>query len=113
MFELIRRIKSIKSHNVPPSAIIFGAAAFTILANTPLVLIFCYADKLGPLWMVLLAAYFGCFILLYASIIKPREMARLRYLLGDEDFYLLFPSELKRELRRLRREQKRLDRQQR
>lgn len=77
MFELIRRIKSIKSHNVPPSAIIFGAAVFTILANTPLVLLFCYADKLGMWWFPILVAYFGCFLLMYAAIIKPREMAML------------------------------------
>ena len=113
MFELIRRIKSIKSHNVPPSAIIFGAAVFTILANTPLVLLFCYADKLGMWWFPILVAYFGCFLLMYAAIIKPREMARLRYLLGDEDFFLLFPSEMKHELRHIQRELKRLEKERR
>ena len=96
--------KKIKGYKVPPAAIIVGSVAFTVGINTPMILIFAHANVFGYWWFVLVLLYMLLFLSIYAFLIKPRDMARLRYMLGDEAFFELFPKELKREIRRLSRE---------
>lgn|GEM_PF-6736826 len=91
-----------------PAWLFFGAICVAAVAMAmPVVLLVAYADRLGIWWAILLALYFAALAGSYVLIVYPREMAHMRYLLGDEAFFLVYPEERKKELRRLVRQQRR------
>jgi len=92
----------LKKH-MTPGVMLALSVVITAGLNLPAILLFCYADRLGLSWSVLLFAYMGLLIATYALIIRPRELAKLRYDLGDERFFELFPREKKKEQRKLAR----------
>ena len=107
--ELLRGL-SIRMGLPPAVGLALGAAA-TVILSLPVILLFCYADHLGRWWLVLLLLYFAALITVHVAIVLPREMDRLRYQMGDEAFFLVYPKERKKEQRRraraLRRTQRR------
>ena len=78
--------------------------------NLPALLLFCYADRLGVWWAILLLAYMTGLNTVYVKIIRPRQLAKLRMDLGDELFFLTYPGEKKKLLRRKARERRRAER---
>lgn len=82
-----------------PGTILALCFCATMVLNIPAIILFSYADRLGPCWMPILLAYFALLSFFYVRILRPRELARLRYQLGDEQFFELFPRERKREER--------------
>ena len=89
--------------HMTPGVILALSYTATIVLSLPALLLFCYADRLGLSWSILLFAYMGLLTASYAMIIRPREMAKLRYDLGDEQFFEIFPREKKKEQRRMER----------
>lgn len=91
-----------------PAWLFFGSlSAAGVVMILPAVLLVAYANRLGIWWANLLILYLGALFSGYAVIVYPREMAHMRYLLGDEAFFLVYPEERKKELRRLVRQQRR------
>ncbi len=86
--------------NYSPHIMLALCALGTVVLNVPVLFIFKYAEKLGWLWLFVLFGYFGLLITLYALILRPRQYAYLRYTLGDELFFELYPREKEKELRR-------------
>lgn len=73
----------------------------------PPILLFDYSTRLGYWWGVLLAIYYSSITLVYIRIMLKREKVWIRQQLGAEQFYKLFPGELRREQReKLRAQQK-------
>ena len=92
-----------------PAGLFFGTlAAAAVVMIVPVVLLVAFADKLGAWWAILLILYMGILISVYTWIVYPREMARMRYLLGDEAFFLVYPGEKKKERKRREKELRRL-----
>lgn len=81
-----------------------------VLMIMPGFLLVLYADKLGIWWAILLILYMAILFSVYTWIVYPREMARMRYLLGDEAFFLVYPEEKKKELKRQQRARLRAER---
>ena len=92
-----------------PAMIVFWSYASMAAGNLPAILLLCYADHLGVWWFILLMIYMTALACVFLLILWPREVARLRYTLGDEAFFLLYPWERKRELRRLERRERALE----
>ena len=86
-----------------------GYIAMAVL-NLPALLLICYADRLGVWWSILLLVYMGGLNTAYVMIIRPRQLAKLRMDLGDELFFLTYPREKKKLLRRKARERRRAER---
>jgi len=72
----------------------------TVALNIPLILLFCFSERLGWIWTLLILLYFAILITVYALILRPRQLAHLRYELGDALFFELYPKEKEKELRR-------------
>lgn len=70
-------------------------------------LILCSADKLGVAFWPVLLAYLGLLAAVVAVMHWRRELRDFRAMVGDEDFFRLYPREAKREQRRQARAQKR------
>lgn len=68
----------------------------------PACLILVYMDRLGFWWFPLLIAYFALFFAAQGYILVPKRITRLHHEMGSEMFYRLFPEELKKALRRIR-----------
>ena len=86
--------------------ILAGVFIATFVMNLPPILLLCWAEKLGRLWAILLIAYMTLLITAFAKILWSRQMVKLRYDLGDEQFFRAFPRERKKELRRKARQQR-------
>ena len=94
-----------------PAWLYFGAiSGCAVVMIMPVVLLVTFADRLGVWWAILLALYTAILVSAYAFIVYPREMNRMRYILGDEAFFLVYPEEKKRELRRQERLRRRMAR---
>ena len=64
----------------------------------------------GVWWAILLLLYLATLVVIHTKIVYPREMARMRFILGDEAFFLVYPEEKKKELKRREREKRRQER---
>lgn len=94
-----------------PAWLYFGAiSAAAVVMIMPVVLLVAFADKLGVWWAILLLLYLTILVVIHTKIVYPREMARMRYILGDEAFFLVYPEEKKKELKRRQREKRRQER---
>lgn len=94
-----------------PAWLCFGIITVCAVAMImPVVLLVAFADKLGIWWAILLLIYMILLICVYTLIVYPREMERIHYILGDELFFLAYPGERKKELRRRERERRRQER---
>lgn len=104
MYYRIRKIID----NMPSSfyVMIFVIPSY-VLMIMPIVLILCYAHKLGQWWVVLLVLYIVTLISVTGIVLYFKEVHALRGILGDELFFKKFPHEKKRYIRKLRREEKR------
>ncbi len=67
-----------------------------VVCNLPAIVVLCYADVLGPLWWIIILAYLTLLSWCYIAIVRPRQLAMLRYELGDELFFMTYPGERKK-----------------
>lgn len=74
----------------------------TAVGFTPVALILVYMDRLGLWWFPLLLVYFALFFSLEALVFIPIKQRRLHHVIGSEMFYQLYPQELNKALRRVR-----------
>ena len=94
-----------------PAWLYFGAiATAAVVMIMPVVLLVAFADRLGVWWAILLLLYLATLVVIHTKIVYPREMARMRFILGDEAFFLVYPEEKKKELKRREREKRRQER---
>jgi hypothetical protein len=71
---------------------------------TPAMLIIMNAPRFGIWWLPLLFLYLLPFTTGQLFLVRRREMNRIHGLVGDEMFYIIYPKELKRDLRKARKE---------
>ena len=91
----------LKSRLKSPGRILFGSYAAMALGSLPVILLLCFADHLGVWWFILLSLYMILLTTVYFLILRPREIARIRGLLADDElFFQLYPKEKLREERR-------------
>ena len=101
----------LKSRLKSPGMILFGSYAAMALGSLPVILLLCFADHLGVWWFILLSLYMILLTTVYFLILRPREIARIRGLLADDElFFQLYPKEKLREERRRTRAQHKTER---
>lgn len=81
----------------------FAMGLATVVSVTPVCLILVYMDRLGPWWFPLLLVYFALFFAVKGLVFIPIKQRRLHAVIGSEMFYRMYPQELKKALRRVRR----------
>ena len=81
-------------------ALAMGCA--TLVFALPAILIMVNVDRLGLWWIPLLMAYFALFYAFEGLLIIPKHLHKLQFLYGSEIFYQMYPEEMKKALRRVR-----------
>ncbi len=81
--------------NHSPIIIVILSLCAMALGNLPAIVVMCYADVLGYWWWIIITTYITLLSWCYVAIVRPRQMAYLRYMLGDELFFLTYPGEKK------------------
>ena len=81
----------------------FAMGLASVVSVTPVCLILVYMDRLGPWWFPLLLVYFALFFAVEGLVFIPIKHRRLHAVIGSEMFYRMYPQELKKALRRVRR----------
>ena len=74
----------------------------SVILFIPVALILVYIEQIGPWWVPLLFAYFTVFFTAQAFVLIPKHFTRLHHQLGSEMFYRMYPDEMKKALRRIR-----------
>lgn len=94
--------------NNSPISIVTLSFCAMILCNLPAIVVMCYADVLGYWWWIIILTYITLLSWCYIAIVRPRQLAYLRYTLGDELFFLIYPGEKKKLARKKARYQRAL-----
>lgn len=83
----------------------FAMGLAPVVGVTPVCLILVYMDRLGLWWFPLLLVYFALFFVLEGLVFIPIKQRRLHAVIGSEAFYRMYPNELRKALRRVRKSQ--------